>query len=213
MKIKVYVIDLPVPTAIKKWGLRVGVPAFALLASGVAFAGLPGGYADGQPLTAEILSNNFNYLQSEITAEQGQIPVITAWQTYVPTISVGGTDISSTATTAGRWRRVGDTAEVQIESTFTTGCSLSGQVGWSFPPGVTQNAAESALIETAGYGLSYNGSTVTNVTVTLDTRVTAAVPELQGAAGGGLKCGEFGAGWVIRMKFEVPASGWTVTGP
>jgi hypothetical protein len=67
MKVKVYVIDLEIPARIKKWGLRVGIPAAAMVVGGVAFAGLPGGYADGQPLTAAALTNNFNYLQNEIT--------------------------------------------------------------------------------------------------------------------------------------------------
>jgi hypothetical protein len=73
MKVNVYVIDFEIPARIKKWGLRIGIPAAALLVGGVAFAGLPGGYADGQPLTKAILDDNFNYLQSEIAMLQGQV--------------------------------------------------------------------------------------------------------------------------------------------
>ncbi len=72
MKLKVYVVDLGISTRAKTWALRLGIPLLALVAGGVAFAGLPGGYADGQPLTKAILDSNFNYLQSEITALQQQ---------------------------------------------------------------------------------------------------------------------------------------------
>jgi hypothetical protein len=71
MKVKVYVVDLPVPSFFKKWGLRLGIPTLAILAGGVAFAGLPGGYADGQPLTKAALDANFNYLQGEIPVVYG----------------------------------------------------------------------------------------------------------------------------------------------
>ena len=68
MKVKVYVIDLPIPSFITKWGLRLGIPTLAVLAGGVAFAGPPTTeYADGSPLTAKALTDNFNYLQNQIT--------------------------------------------------------------------------------------------------------------------------------------------------
>jgi hypothetical protein len=66
MKLKIE-IDLGLSPSAKKWSVRLGVPVVLLVAGGIAFAGLPGGYADGQPLTAEALTNNFNYLQNEIT--------------------------------------------------------------------------------------------------------------------------------------------------
>lgn len=74
MKVKVYVFDLPIPPFVKKWGMRVGFPALGVLVGGVALAGLPGGYADGQPLTAEVLTSNFTYLQGEIAQLQGLAP-------------------------------------------------------------------------------------------------------------------------------------------
>jgi microcystin-dependent protein len=67
MLVKVYVVDFQIPQAVKKWALKIGIPVAVLVGGGVAFAGLPGGYADGQSLTAEVLSSNFNYLQQEIT--------------------------------------------------------------------------------------------------------------------------------------------------
>ena len=66
MKLKIE-INLGLSPGAKKWSVRLGVPVVLLVAGGVAFAGLPGGYADGQPLTAAVLTNNFNYLQNQIT--------------------------------------------------------------------------------------------------------------------------------------------------
>jgi hypothetical protein len=82
MKVKVYVIDLPIPAFLKKWALRLAVPTSAILLGGVAFAGLPGGYADGQPLTAAALTSNFTYLQGEITTLQGALPSVSAFSYY-----------------------------------------------------------------------------------------------------------------------------------
>lgn len=75
MKIKVYVIDFEIPSRIKRWALRIGIPVVVLVGGGIAFAGLPGGYADGQPLTKEELDSNFNYLQNEITSLSMQTSV------------------------------------------------------------------------------------------------------------------------------------------
>jgi hypothetical protein len=71
MKVKVYVVDFEIPSRVKTWGLRIAIPMVLLVGGGVAFAGLPGGYADGQPLTAAELSANFNYLQNEIAGDAG----------------------------------------------------------------------------------------------------------------------------------------------
>jgi hypothetical protein len=87
MKVKVYVIDLEIPPRVKKWAFRIGTPLVALFVGGVAFAGLPGGYADGQPLTKAILDNNFNYLQSEITTLQGQTHPASGFRAYLSNAS------------------------------------------------------------------------------------------------------------------------------
>jgi hypothetical protein len=68
-------IDLGLSPGAKKWSVRLGVPVVLLVAGGVAFAGLPGGYADGQPLTKAELDANFNYLQGEITPLAAQTPM------------------------------------------------------------------------------------------------------------------------------------------
>lgn len=80
MKVKVYVIDLELAPRVKKWALRIGIPVGALIVGGVAFADLPGGYMDGQPLTKEELDVNFNYLQGEIATLQGEVHPASAFR-------------------------------------------------------------------------------------------------------------------------------------
>jgi hypothetical protein len=72
-------------------------------------------------------------------AATSAVPTVTAWTAYTPTVtsSSTGTTISN-LTTTGRWRRVGDTAEVSILTTATG--APSGPSGefwvWSLPTGV-----------------------------------------------------------------------------
>lgn len=111
MKVKVYVIDFEMPRAVKKWGMRVGVPLFAVLGGGVAFAGLPGGYADGQPLTAEVLTANFNYLQNEIAALNPPGTVIAFAGSTCPTgtVAADGSSLADTGTYANLFSAIGTT--------------------------------------------------------------------------------------------------------
>jgi hypothetical protein len=73
VKIKVYVIDLEIPPRVKRWALRIGIPAAVLLGGGaIAYAtGLPVTWSSGQTLYAADLNNNFAYLQNEITGDAG----------------------------------------------------------------------------------------------------------------------------------------------
>ncbi|HEX8795220.1 MAG TPA: hypothetical protein VF765_29935 [Polyangiaceae bacterium] len=213
MKLKLIVVDFEVPLAAKKWGLRLGIPVAMLLGSGaVAYGSGLVSWSSGQTLTAADLNNNFAYVQSQIAGVQGQVPLITAWQSYTPTVLAGATDISSSASTSAWWRRVGDTAEVKIVSVFSS-CPGTGQVQWSFPSGVTQDASKSASYEADGDGLSVSGATVTTLSVTLGPAAPVAAVELSGAPTGGLTCSQVSAGQTVRLSFHLPVQGWTVTGP
>jgi hypothetical protein len=73
MKIKLVVIDLEIPHRVRKWAIRVGLPAALLLGAGtVAYAGGLVSWSAGQTLTASDLNENFNYIQGEIAALQAQ---------------------------------------------------------------------------------------------------------------------------------------------
>jgi C1q domain len=73
MKLKVVVVDLEIPPRMKRWGLRLGIPAVVLLGGGaIAYAAGLVTWSSGQTLQASDLNNNFSYLQGEIAALQGQ---------------------------------------------------------------------------------------------------------------------------------------------
>lgn len=60
MKIKVYVIDLEIPPRVKRWALRIGIPATLIIGAGaLAYASVPKTWATGDPLTASDLNANF----------------------------------------------------------------------------------------------------------------------------------------------------------
>jgi hypothetical protein len=121
MKIKVYVIDFEIPRRMKKWAVRVGIPAALLVGGGVAFAGLPGGYADGQPLTTAELSANFNYLQNEITTSALGQRVPSGFRAH---LTGALTTPSGTGTQV-----VFDTPEYDLGSEYSSGTFTPHQAG------------------------------------------------------------------------------------
>jgi hypothetical protein len=99
MKVKVYVIDLETPAKVKRWGLRVGIPLGLLLGGGaIAWAAGLHTWNQRDTLNASDLNGNFSALQSAI-------PMVTAWQSYAPTVTASGTDVTTTMGTLGVWRR------------------------------------------------------------------------------------------------------------
>ncbi len=69
MKINVDVIDLEIPPRVKRWGLRIGIPAVVLGTGAVALAGTPlHSWATNDTLQAVDLNGNFSNLQEQITA-------------------------------------------------------------------------------------------------------------------------------------------------
>jgi hypothetical protein len=83
MKWKVVTVDLEIPARVKRWVLRVGIPACVLLGGGaLAWAGLPHTFADGQVLSAQDLDDNFNALDTRLTAVQGQVHAASAFRAW-----------------------------------------------------------------------------------------------------------------------------------
>jgi hypothetical protein len=69
VKINVYVIDFEIPARVKRWGLRIGIPAIVLGAAAVALAGTPlHVWSNGDVLDAGDLNGNFANLQGQINA-------------------------------------------------------------------------------------------------------------------------------------------------
>ena len=66
MKIKVFIVDFEISPRVKRWALRIGIPAVVLGGAAVALASPPHVCATGDPLQAVDL----NSLQAQITALQ-----------------------------------------------------------------------------------------------------------------------------------------------
>ena len=67
MRVKVYVVDFEIPPRVRKWALRLAVPAVVLSVAAVALAGPLHTWSTGDALNASDLNANFANLQSQIT--------------------------------------------------------------------------------------------------------------------------------------------------
>jgi hypothetical protein len=67
MKLKVVIVDLEIPPKVKRWGLRLGIPAVVLTIAAVALAGPLHAWNQGDTLDATDLNGNFSNLQGQIT--------------------------------------------------------------------------------------------------------------------------------------------------
>ena len=147
-------------------------------------------------------------------------PVVTDWVSYTPTltnITIGNGILN------GRWRRVGDSIEVDIGITAGSTSTFSASTfTFSVPSGlsidlgkIAQNSPEGPLgfasIVDAGnqnygpFNVSYSSSTSVFIRV---MRVLGTFPESSGTA---LQGNPFalGNGDVINVHFSVPISGWS----
>jgi hypothetical protein len=60
VKIKVYVVDLEIPARVKRWGLRIGIPAALVVGAGaLAYASVPKTWNSNDVLLASDLNNDF----------------------------------------------------------------------------------------------------------------------------------------------------------
>lgn len=76
MKLKMYVVDFEIPRAAKKRALLIGIPLFALFGLGaVAMAMVPHSFTNGQVLTATDLNDDFNALDTRLTAVETKRPI------------------------------------------------------------------------------------------------------------------------------------------
>jgi len=192
-------VEIECPFWVKRaW--KVALPALIIATAGVAF-GVPKTFTAGETLTAADLNANFS-----------KLPTTTEWAPYNPVVqNTNGTPLSSSAAGAGStgyWRRVGDTAEVRIETKVN--CT-SGYPQWSLPPGLLIDTNKEPFSPQVGTGLAI---TAANVTVVVVAPQGAGNVVLQGAvpgsAVGTMDCNGLGANGEARMTFAVPIQGWTL---
>ncbi len=75
MKIKVYVVDFELHPRMRRWGLRIGIPAVPIAGAGaLAHASVPTTFAAGQTLTATDLNGNCSALDRRLAAVEASTP-------------------------------------------------------------------------------------------------------------------------------------------
>jgi len=209
MKLKVIVLDLELSPRAKRIVAIASVALPLLVGAGaIAWASVPHTFTDGDTLTAADLNSNFAAL------DQAR-PVVTGWVSYTPTVTESGINAGITQTTHAFWRRVGDTLEVKLTTSFMS-CPQSGQINWSLPDGLLPDPMKISGSEAMGTGLALGSATnglVTPLIVTSIGSISAVSVDLAGAGSGGATCPAIGVGGFVRMFFHTPVQGWTVTTP
>jgi hypothetical protein len=147
------------------------------------------------------------YLGRPVTVSSGTIT--TEWQSYTSTVTNLG---AGSGTVAAKYRRVGDTAE--IEATFTkdaTPGSGASAVWFSLPSGLVADTAKIASGSTGHYGTAFTNDT---------TAAASALSSLyQNSVGGvAIACGtssctgaSYTANSLWRFKIGIPIVGWSST--
>ena len=140
------------------------------------------------------------------------MPIQTDWVAYIPTVPSGGTFSSS----AMRWRRVGDSIELQGNIAITA--ATASELRFSLPFGILSDSVKIVgftncggwgLLSSAGYGANTNGNQITliqpgigyiNLGYNLGSTRPSAITPLTGSTLGATT-------YYITAKF--PVSGWT----
>lgn len=132
------VATLALPPTVKRPVLQIGIPALLVLgAAAIAFAAVP--KADLKPPIDG--SANVEARLAALEAASRQPPIITDWKAYAPTVTADSMTIAN-GSIEGFYRRVGDTAEVQIDTRFTQvprddrGARATGRLVWTLPMGL-----------------------------------------------------------------------------
>jgi hypothetical protein len=148
------------------------------------------------------------------------IPIVTNWQSYTPVFSRdGGTEVAPTDTTKrGRYRRVGDSIEVRILTTFGAAPNSSATWWqWSLPSGISIDLAKlplSAAGGVVGHGMTGQGIG-NNIALAVYARSATTISATANGAGSyyinDTVPFAWGAGGSIDMSFTIPVAGWTAT--
>ena len=96
MKLKIVIVDFEIPARVKRWALRIAIPAVVVGAAAVAFAAPTWTIFQGATmLTAQQLNDNFSILQGQITPLQTALSAaneseVVAYDAYGPGASAFG---------------------------------------------------------------------------------------------------------------------------
>jgi len=192
---------------------------------GIAHARLPVTFASAQKLTASQLNENFADLDKRLSvvataleakAERQQIPIITAWTPYVPSLLTKDYEPIANQASVGFYRRVGDSLEVRIVTNFSGAPQPKTKSWhWTLPNELLIDASANgmAALTTIGGGLAQQ-SNLQNFALGayISNRDTvSASPASDSDFINETSPVAFDAGGQVTLYFTVPIKGWTVT--
>jgi len=132
---------------------------------------------------------------------------VTDWQSYTPTITNGGT----TSTNTGKWRRVGDSIELQTLQIFS-GAGSAANLLIAPPTGITFDTTKTNGLNNVGAGSWFDASanqeqTGTSVAVS-STNVGVFIDDNGGTI---VQGNQIASGDYIRLQIMLPVVGWSST--
>lgn len=130
------------------------------------------------------------------------IPIVTSWQSYTPTLTVGGTANVSAIT--GSWRRVGSNIEIRGEVNWSA--ATSGSTIYFTIPNV--GLFVDLGVDTSGSGFTYPNFTM--LSVRCNAGANTAFFSRQGAANW-LTGAELTTASDLSFEFSHPIVGWDAT--
>lgn len=138
------------------------------------------------------------------------IPVVTGWTDFTPVVvATNGDTVTGIGQNGGRWRRVGDSIEVQATTRWTNEGVGSAFLTWKLPESYTPVPVTLSLV--VGSAELWNGSIATACAVSLGTD-GRIYPDCQGLNGLTRNLlGGAGEHTYVSLTFTVPVTGWTVT--
>ncbi|HEY2410546.1 MAG TPA: hypothetical protein VGI10_31300 [Polyangiaceae bacterium] len=153
-------------------------------------------------------------LDTRIKALETGVPKVTAWTEFA--VNAGPSPLTPTgsitnSSTTARWRRVGDSVQLRVETIFTGAPTPTGALFWLLPASLVGNVT-SASRGNVGTARVWSGGT--SLAQMCEAELTAAGNELYAYCTG---AGQLTTSSPIASPFEVdfevwyPVQGWTVT--
>jgi hypothetical protein len=219
MQIKIVTLDVRLSENTKRTIRWVLLPIAVLAGSmAVARAYNTTWIMSGQSVSAASLKGNLDEIQTRLAALENGTKgvVITAWQGYTPVLQgTTGTPVAA-ATSSGKYRRVGDSLEVSIRTSFQatpTGTSGNNQYyQWTLPSGLAVDQTKVSFAYVGGgsvQGPTLPSLAVLSVATYASTTVSAQADNVWWV--NDTAPYSFGSGFAIDLWFTVPIAGWSAT--
>lgn len=152
------------------------------------------------------------------------VPVVTAWEAYTPSLtSSGGGSITLNATGKvdpfGRWRRAGDSIEIEVGFANGSGGAATGNAGnilFSIPSGITIDSSKytptGSFGSTVGYGSYASGAGYGNGQSSVYVVASNSLSLIKGGSGTYYTVADLVSNATIILKIILPVSQWAGSG-